>query len=138
MCFPQIETGPSRSRFGDTHKKMWLDGRAGVITSSNRKVVCEHIEYECSPVYGTRGPLSSPACIGDHWAAAGEGMYGGTGNIYAGKKRWNAVAPSAVLTKTSLFLPARMQRDLCPLWVAWNVQELSSRRGGSTGSGEDA
>ena len=39
-------------------------------------------------------------------------MYGGTGNIYAGKKRWNAVEPSAVLTKTSLFLPARMQASL--------------------------
>ena len=41
-------------------------------------------------------------------------MYGGTGNIYAGKKRWNAVPPSAALTKTSLFLPAGC-RDLCPL-----------------------
>ena len=76
----------------------------------NRKV-CGHIEYECSPVYGTRGPLSSPACIGD---GTGRGMYGGTGNIYAGKKRWNAVPPSAALTKTSLFLPAGC-RDLCPL-----------------------
>ena len=56
--------------------------------------------------------LSSPACIGD--GRAGGGMYGGTGNIYAGKKRWNAVPPSAALTKTSLFLPAGC-RDLCPL-----------------------
>ena len=111
MCFPQIETGPSRSRFGDTHKKMWLGGRGDVITSSNRKV-CGHIEYECCPVYGTRGPLSSrAACIGDGTGRR-EGMYGGTGNIYAGKKRWNAVEPSAVLTKTSLFLPARMQASL--------------------------
>ena len=54
-------------------------------------------------------------CIGD------AGMYGGPGNIYAGKKRWNAVLPSAALTKTSLFLPP--DAGISVLWAAWNVQE---------------
>ena len=58
----------------------------GCYYTSNRNLVPNHIEYECSAVYGT---LSSCACIGG--TVTGLGMYGGTGNIYAGKKRWNAV-----------------------------------------------
>ena len=87
----------------------------GCYYTSNRNLVPNHIEYECSPVYGT---LSSCACIG---GTTGLGMYGGTGNIYAGKKRWNAVLPSAALTKTSLFLPP--DAGISVLWAAWNVQE---------------
>ena len=62
-------------------------------------------------------------CIGD------AGMYGGPGNIYAGKKRWNAVLPSAALTKTSLFLPLTPDARISSvLSRAWNVQELSRER----------
>ena len=56
ICFSQIETGPKGRRRPGLVTRIRRCG-CGCYYSSNRKV-CGRIEYECSSVYGTRGPLS--------------------------------------------------------------------------------
>ena len=56
ICFSQIETGPKGRPRPGLVTRIRRCG-CGCYYSSNRKV-CGRIEYECSSVYGTRGPLS--------------------------------------------------------------------------------
>ena len=96
----------------------------GCYYTSNRNLVPNHIEYECSPVYGT---LSSCACIGGtgDWL----GYVWGDGQYLCGKETMECGGGSAALTKTSLFLPLTPDARISSvLSRAWNVQELSGGR----------